>query len=298
MSTLILGYGNPGRQDDGLGPAVANAIDQLGLPNVTAYDNYQLNIEDALEVADHDVVWFVDASTAGAAPYAVSVLAAVAKVEFTSHIMHPQTILAIAQQCYGKAPAAVSIGHPRLRIRVRRGADAGRGREPGRRVSHADGHHRPVAGMNIGLGDKRRTVLLIDSDPHARAALRIALEGAGFSVGEAANEQEGERTALRVKPDAILAELMMDAHGTLSERLRATGSTIPCYIVSTASEALMGSVGLHELGIEGVFLKPRRRRNRNPDAQGPAGCMRSPLLKASSTSSSPNVKSKFSPGCA
>jgi DNA-binding response OmpR family regulator len=113
--------------------------------------------------------------------------------------------------------------------------------------------------MNTGLGTRRRTVLLIDSDPHARAALRIALEGAGFSVGEAANGHEGERTALRVKPDAILVELMLDAHdahGTISERLRAAGSTIPCYIVSTASEALMGSVGLHELGIEGVFLKP------------------------------------------
>jgi hydrogenase maturation protease len=110
MSTLVLGYGNPGRQDDGLGPAVANAIDQLGLPNVTAYDNYQLNIEDASEVAEHDVVWFVDASTTGAAPYAVSALAPVAKVEFTSHIMHPQTILAIAQQCYGKAPAAFLLG--------------------------------------------------------------------------------------------------------------------------------------------------------------------------------------------
>jgi DNA-binding response OmpR family regulator len=113
--------------------------------------------------------------------------------------------------------------------------------------------------MNIGLGGRRRTILLIDSDPHARAALRIALESEGFSVGEAANGQEGERTARRVKPDAILAELMTDAHeagGTVSERLMASGSTIPCYIVSTASEALMGSVGLHELGIEGVFLKP------------------------------------------
>jgi two-component system chemotaxis response regulator CheY len=113
--------------------------------------------------------------------------------------------------------------------------------------------------MNIGLGRRRRTILLIDSDPHARAALRIALESGGFSVGEAANGQEGERTALRVKPDAILADLMVDnqdSYGTISERLKAAGGTIPCYIVSTASEALMGSVGLHELGIEGVFLKP------------------------------------------
>jgi DNA-binding response OmpR family regulator len=113
--------------------------------------------------------------------------------------------------------------------------------------------------MNIGLGDRRRTILLIDADAHARATLRKALEAADFSVGEAANSREGERTALRIKPDAILAELMTDpadAGMTISERLRASGSTIPCYIVSTAGDALMGSVGLHEIGISGVFLKP------------------------------------------
>jgi DNA-binding response OmpR family regulator len=112
--------------------------------------------------------------------------------------------------------------------------------------------------MNIGLGNRRRTILLIDADAHARATLRKALEAADFSVGEAANSREGERTALRIKPDAILAELTdsADAGMTISERLKASGSTIPCYIVSTASDALMGSVGLHEIGISGVFLKP------------------------------------------
>ena len=113
--------------------------------------------------------------------------------------------------------------------------------------------------MNIGLGNRRRTILLIDADAHARATLRKALEAADFSVGEAANNREGERTALRIKPDAILAELMTDpsdAGMMISERLKTSGSTIPCYIVSTASDALMGSVGLHEIGISGVFLKP------------------------------------------
>lgn len=113
--------------------------------------------------------------------------------------------------------------------------------------------------MNIGLGHRRKTILLIDGDPHARAALRNALEAAGFTVGEAATNREGERTALRIKPDAILAELMMDTPDDgrmISERLKANGSTIPCYILSSASEALMGSVGLHEIGISGVFLKP------------------------------------------
>jgi DNA-binding response OmpR family regulator len=113
--------------------------------------------------------------------------------------------------------------------------------------------------MNIGLGDKRKTILLIDADPHARAILRKALEAASFSVGEAANGREGERTIDRIKPDAILTDLLVDpssAGVTVSEWLRARGDTTPCYIVSTASDALTGSVGLHELGVTGVFLKP------------------------------------------
>jgi len=113
--------------------------------------------------------------------------------------------------------------------------------------------------VNIGLGKRRRTILLVDADAHARASLRIALEAAGFSVGEAANDHEGERTALRIKPDAILAELITETAGAgemLSERLHAAGGTIPCYILSAAANAIMGSVGLHEIGVTGVFLKP------------------------------------------
>jgi two-component system OmpR family response regulator len=113
--------------------------------------------------------------------------------------------------------------------------------------------------MNIGMGIKRKTILLVDSDPHARAALRKALEAAGFSVGEATNGPEGYRTAMRIRPDAILADLMMetiDAGGAIAERLKEVGSRSPIYIVSNAADALVGSVGLHELGVSGVFLKP------------------------------------------
>lgn len=113
--------------------------------------------------------------------------------------------------------------------------------------------------MNIGLGSKRKTILLVDADPHARAVLRNALEAAGFTVGEAATAGEGERTVIRVKPDAILADLMMetiDAGGAMADKLKEIGSQIPIYIVSAASDALVGAVGLHELGIAGVFLKP------------------------------------------
>ena len=102
---LVLGYGNPGRQDDGLGPAAAAEVGGLGLADVTAYDNYQLNIEDAVDVAAHDIVWFIDATKSGP-PFAVSELSPSPTVDFTSHIVRPQTILAIAEQGYERTPKA------------------------------------------------------------------------------------------------------------------------------------------------------------------------------------------------
>ena len=103
---LVLGYGNPGRQDDGLGPAAVAEIESVGWPNLTAFDNYQLNIEDAMEVAAHDVVWFVDAAKTGPSPYAVRNVSPAATIEFTSHLVRPEAILAIASQYYGAAPQA------------------------------------------------------------------------------------------------------------------------------------------------------------------------------------------------
>jgi hydrogenase maturation protease len=103
---LVLGYGNPGRQDDGLGPAAVAEIERFGWPNLTAFDNYQLNIEDAMDVAAHDVVWFVDAAKTGPAPYSVQDVSPASAIEFTSHIVRPEAILAIAGQCYGGSPPA------------------------------------------------------------------------------------------------------------------------------------------------------------------------------------------------
>jgi hydrogenase maturation protease len=103
---LVLGYGNPGRQDDGLGPAAVAELEKFEWPNLTAFDNYQLNIEDAMEVAAHDVVWFVDAAKTGLSPYAVHGVSPAANIEFTSHLVRPEAILAIASQYYGASPQA------------------------------------------------------------------------------------------------------------------------------------------------------------------------------------------------
>lgn len=107
---LVIGYGNPGRQDDGLGPAVAAEIEKLGWANLTVLDNYQLNIEDAVDVADHDVVWFVDATKVGPSPFAVTDVAPALVVDFTSHLVRPEVVLALCQRYYQKSPKAFLLG--------------------------------------------------------------------------------------------------------------------------------------------------------------------------------------------
>jgi two-component system chemotaxis response regulator CheY len=109
------------------------------------------------------------------------------------------------------------------------------------------------------MGRQRRTILLVDQDPHFRAGLRLALEEAGFTVGEAANGKDGERTALRIRPDAILLDLMLeqvDSGGLLAQRLREIGEKFPIYVISGAAAAMHSDLSFHDLGITGIFSKP------------------------------------------
>jgi hydrogenase maturation protease len=106
MRTLVLGYGNPGRGDDGLGPALANRIDGLRRPGLTTRDPYQLAIDDALDVAEHDIVWFIDAAKSGPAPFCVRELAGAHSHQFTSHLVLPEAVLALARDGWGATPRA------------------------------------------------------------------------------------------------------------------------------------------------------------------------------------------------
>jgi hydrogenase maturation protease len=107
---LVLGYGNPGRQDDGLGPAAAEAIEQWQLAGVTVETNYLLNIEDALEAVEHDVVLFVDATMEGDEPFTMRRIEPAGAMTFTTHFVRPEIILAICQYCYDRVPEAWVLG--------------------------------------------------------------------------------------------------------------------------------------------------------------------------------------------
>lgn len=103
---LLIGYGNPGRLDDGLGPALAASVEKEQIPNLKIESDYQLCVEDAAEIADYDTVIFADASTEGTEPFEFVGIGPSDETSFTSHALSPEAVLGLAGKFFNKIPEA------------------------------------------------------------------------------------------------------------------------------------------------------------------------------------------------
>jgi len=110
MSILVIGFGNPGRLDDGLGPAFAEKIQALEFPGVTVESNYQLNIEDAELISKFDVVVFADASVDANEPFDFLPMHSTPPVVgFSSHSITAESLLGLAEELFNAAPQAYAM---------------------------------------------------------------------------------------------------------------------------------------------------------------------------------------------
>ncbi len=104
---LIIGIGNSGRRDDGLGWAFLNSVEKMNLPDLQLVYRYQLQIEDVALMLDYEQVLFVDAFrgilTDG---FQISDVLPSRKFEFTTHSLSPEAILFLCEDLYGKQPNA------------------------------------------------------------------------------------------------------------------------------------------------------------------------------------------------
>ena len=109
---LLFGYGNPGRGDDGLGPALAAAIEELGIEGVAVDADYQLNLEDASAISGYAAVVFADASAQGPAPFWFSPVDAstIGHVGWTSHSVSPAQVVALARDLFASKVPAYALG--------------------------------------------------------------------------------------------------------------------------------------------------------------------------------------------
>lgn len=105
---LILAWGNDSRGDDALGPLFVQQLRERLPPDVLAQteflDDYQLQIEHALDMVGRQQVWFVDASLSCQSPFEVTELQAARDDSFTTHSLSPQALLHIYQNLQGKSP--------------------------------------------------------------------------------------------------------------------------------------------------------------------------------------------------
>ena len=113
---LLYGFGNPARGDDGLGPALAAAIEELAIPNITVDANYQLTVEDAADIAGYDAVVFADAATQGPPPFWFSriddstIELAGRAIGWTSHSVSPVQVVALARGMFASKVVAYTLG--------------------------------------------------------------------------------------------------------------------------------------------------------------------------------------------
>jgi hydrogenase maturation protease len=110
VRVLIIGYGNPARGDDGLGPSLAAAVAEWELDGVTVETDYQLHVEHAADAAECDVVIFADADVEGAGPFRFRRLEPKTELSFTSHSVSPAGVLGLARELFSARSTGYVLG--------------------------------------------------------------------------------------------------------------------------------------------------------------------------------------------
>ena len=121
---LLIGYGNPDREDDGVAWHILRAMTiKLGLPAPECYEDefpepelidfvfyLQLTPEMAEDIRAYQYVCFIDAHT-GSIPEPVRLIAVESEFQrspFTHHLT-PQSLLSMCETLYGKKPDAALL---------------------------------------------------------------------------------------------------------------------------------------------------------------------------------------------
>lgn len=108
--TIVLGIGNNGRQDDGLGWLFLDFLNEQNLDIDLEY-RYQLQIEDAELISNYQTVIFVDATKEDTKDgYYLKPCQASEKYSFSTHALQPETILYLAKKLYDHNPEASICG--------------------------------------------------------------------------------------------------------------------------------------------------------------------------------------------
>ena len=110
MKTLILGYGNDSRNDDGVGWFVIAELAKLNLPGVSLSTAHQLEVDVAETACAYDRVIFVDAAIPESpAPWWRTEVAPGFASHAVAHYLTPGDVLGLSQTLYGRMPRGIAF---------------------------------------------------------------------------------------------------------------------------------------------------------------------------------------------
>lgn len=115
-ATLIIGYGNPSRGDDALGPAAIETIERLAgkhpeWGDVELVTDFQLQIEFVTDLTERKRIVFIDAAASGIEPFAFGPLVAKEDASISSHALSPASLLTVYRSFYGEnSPPCFLLG--------------------------------------------------------------------------------------------------------------------------------------------------------------------------------------------
>lgn len=106
---VVFAVGNPSRGDDAIGPVICgrlakwleneNLADQVDL-----IEDFQLNIEHALDLQGRELALFIDAGENTPAPFIFAQIYPSTATAHTTHALPPEAVLQVYRQMEGKEP--------------------------------------------------------------------------------------------------------------------------------------------------------------------------------------------------
>lgn len=108
-SVVVFAVGNPSRGDDAIGPELLRRLgkwleqEQLA-ERVELIEDFQLNIEHALDLEGRELVLFIDAGENTPAPYLFEQIFPSAIPVHSTHALPPQAVLQVYRHTEGREP--------------------------------------------------------------------------------------------------------------------------------------------------------------------------------------------------
>ena len=104
MRLVVFGWGNDARGDDGLGPLLLERIARAAWPDVRTIEDFQLQIEHALDLDGAEAALFLDAGRDTPAPFAFAEIGPKRGESHTTHALAPEAVLDVYARSLRRSP--------------------------------------------------------------------------------------------------------------------------------------------------------------------------------------------------